>query len=84
MVEVLGRWNGHPKRISTAQNHIELKSENTRLVHTTAYQAGLKAWIFSATGFDKVLRQDVIEPATIEWTITILFASIKMVPFAPE
>lgn len=54
---------GQLGQIPIGLHRIELTSKDTRPVHNTPYQAGAKYRQFSATQIDKMIRQDVIEPA---------------------
>lgn len=56
----------------TAQDLVELALDNTRPVDSASYQVEPRFRQFAATEIDKMIRQDVIKPATAEWASTIV------------
>lgn len=67
-------WDGHLGRKSTAKHRVELVDPNTPPVPSAPYRAGPKARELEKTEINKVLAENIIEPAQTEWASPIVFA----------
>lgn len=69
-------WYAYLGRISIAKHRIELLS-NSNPNHSIPYQTCLSVRKFQQLEFEKMLSQNVIEPAQTEWAAPIVFAPKK-------
>lgn len=60
-------WDGHLGRTTTAKHRIGLADNDVRSVQRSTYRVSLKARQFAATKTDRMLREQIIEPATTKW-----------------
>lgn len=70
-------WNGHPDHVNIAKHLIKLTGEKTQPIRSAPYRDGPKTREFEEAEIDKMLLQEVIEPAQTEWATPIAFASKK-------
>lgn len=71
-------WDGHLGRISTAKHRIELSDPNTAPVLSAPPHDGPKTREFERIEVDKMLAENVIEPAQTEWASPIVFTPKMM------
>lgn len=64
-------WLGHLGTISVTQHRIEVKP-GSKPVHMQPYRAGPKSREIEAAEVDKMLAEDVIEPAQSEWASPVV------------
>lgn len=69
--------NGHLCLIEEARQQVELMSNKTRTVHSALYSAVPTARPFTAKHIERVLRNNVTDPADIEDASTFVFAPPK-------
>lgn len=59
-------WNGHLDRITIAKHRIELLQWDPAPVHSAPHQASSKPPEFEKAGIDKMVAENIIEPAHTE------------------
>lgn len=64
-------------RIKTVGLRIERTAKDIRSVHSTTYCAGLLARQIAAKEIPKLLQEELVEPALIQWARPIIFGSNK-------
>lgn len=70
--------DGHLGPTGTSKQRIELTSNSVRPVHSETYGAGSTGGQFVANKSDKMLKGDVIKPATTECESAMVFAPKKV------
>lgn len=70
-------WDGHLGGIKTSGHKIELTSEDVLPVSSASYRAAPTARNFATDNIDRMLKEDIIEPATTEWASPIVFPPKK-------
>lgn len=70
-------WDGHLDRIKTGRYRIELKKNDIRPVHNATYFAGQTERQSVARELQKMVQQEVIEPANTKCARPIYFAPKK-------
>lgn len=66
-------WDSFLGRINIADHRIVFLSSDTAPAHSGPYCAGPKTWKFEKTELEKMLAENIIEPAQNEWTVLIMF-----------
>ena len=69
-------WNGSLGKISVTEHRIQLK-DDAQPVHLQPYRAGPKAREFETAEVQRMLDNDVIEPAVSEWAAPVVIVSKK-------
>jgi hypothetical protein len=64
-------WDGHLGTVTATQNRIQL-TPGAQPVHAQPYRAGARACGAEEEYIQKMLAQDVLEPATCEWASPIV------------
>jgi hypothetical protein len=64
-------WDGHLGTVTATQHRIQL-TPGAQPVHAQPYRAGARARAAEEEEIQKMLAQDVIEPATCEWASQIV------------
>lgn len=70
-------WDGHLGRIETVRHRIERTFNEISPVHRAVYCAGQSAIQFPAEKVQKMLQEEVLEPANTERTRHIVLAPEK-------
>lgn len=68
-------WDGYLGRTTTSKYRIDLLGPTTRPELFASYCAGLKTRESEKTETNKMLRENVIEPAQTGWALPVFFAS---------
>lgn len=70
-------WNEHLRLTSAAKHRIDL-TEPRKLINQNPYCAGPRHRELEKTKADKLLSEEVIEPANTEWASPTVFAAKKV------
>lgn len=67
-------WDDHLGRISVAEHHIKFLDDNVQPVHLALYRAEPNTREFAKIESEEMLKDNIIEPAQMEWVAPIVFA----------
>lgn len=70
-------WDSHLGYITAATNRIELLDNQAKPAYSALYSVGLKIGELEIVEINKMLKQNLIDPAQIEWTAPIVSAPKK-------
>lgn len=66
-------WDVHSGRINSSEHCIETEPSNQRPIHSTSYRAERKAMDFEKENAERMLAEEVTEPAQTEQAAAIVF-----------
>lgn len=74
LTDFRAKWNDYVVRLYVAKRWIVLIEDTTKPVHSAPYCAGMRTREFEIVEINKMLAQNVFEPAQTEWSAQIVFA----------